>query len=100
MPRDLTPHEIERLARRRAAAKLGWYLHACVYLLFNGALLLLSHYGVGHRPWSVFPALGWGVGVVLHGIAVFVLGSGSGLRQRMIERERERLLREQDQRRP
>ena len=26
---------IERLARRRAGAKLGWYLHATIYLLVN-----------------------------------------------------------------
>lgn len=93
MPAPLSPEQIERIARRRAGAKLGWYLHAGVYLLFNGIFLLLSLLGVGHRHWSLYPALGWGLGVVLHGIAVFVLGSG--LRERLIERERERLRRQQ-----
>jgi hypothetical protein len=27
MSPPLTPEEIERLARRRAGAKLGWYVH-------------------------------------------------------------------------
>ena len=27
--------DLERLARKRAGAKLGWYLHACVYVLVN-----------------------------------------------------------------
>lgn len=94
MPAPLSPEQIEQLARRRAGAKLGWYIHACVYLLFNGTFLVLSQFDVGHRHWSLYPALGWGLGVVLHGIAVFVLGSGSGLRERLIERERERLRRE------
>ncbi|QBK04156.1 hypothetical protein DW355_04615 [Hylemonella gracilis] len=89
----LSPEQIERIARRRAGAKLGWYLHAVVYLLFNGVFLALSWLGVGHRHWSLYPALGWGLGVVLHGIAVFVLGSG--LRERLVERERERLRRAQ-----
>jgi hypothetical protein len=96
MSERLSSEEIEHLARRRAGAKMGWYLHATVYVLVNLLLLALSRHGVGHRPWSVFPVLGWGVGLALHGVSVFVLGKGSGLRERMVERERERLRRQQD----
>jgi hypothetical protein len=32
--------------------------------------------------------------LALHGISVFVLGSGGGLRERMVQKERERLQRE------
>jgi hypothetical protein len=39
--------------------------------------------------------MGWGLGLALHGIAVFLLGSGGSLRERMVARERERLQREQ-----
>jgi hypothetical protein len=85
----LTEDPIDRLARKRAGAKLGWYFHASVYLLVNLALAALSlHQG---RHWAVFPALGWGLGLALHGVSVFVLGTGSGLRERMVQRERERL---------
>lgn len=90
----LTPEEIDALARRRAGAKMGWYIHATVYVLVNLLIFSVSHYGFGHRPWSVMPLLGWGLGLALHGIAVFLLGSGSGLRERMVQRERERLQRE------
>jgi hypothetical protein len=86
--------DIERLARKRAGAKLGWYLHALVYVVVNLVMFGLSRYGWGQRPWSVFPLLGWGLGLALHGVSVFVLGTGSGLRERMVQRERERLLRE------
>lgn len=92
----LSPEEIDRLARKRAGAKMGWYVHACVYVAVNILLLALSRYGFGNRPWHVAPALGWGVGLALHGIAVFVLANGSGLRHRLEQQERERLLREQD----
>jgi hypothetical protein len=95
MNERLSPEEIERLARRRAGAKLGWYIHAVVYVVVNLGLLALSEYGMGGRRWTIFPVLGWGLGLLLHGISVFVLGSGSGLRERMVRRERERLLREQ-----
>lgn len=92
----LSPEEIEHLARRRAGAKMGWYVHATVYVLVNALLVAISHYGFGHRPWSVFPVLGWGIGLALHGVSVFVLGKGSALRERMVEREREHLRRQQD----
>jgi hypothetical protein len=92
----LTPDEIERLANRRAGAKLGWYIHATLYVLVNLFIFGISHYGFGSRPWSVFPLLGWGVGLALHGISVFVLGRGSGLRERLVRRERERIRREQE----
>lgn len=90
----LSEDEIERIARRRAGAKLGWYIHATVFLLVNLFLLALSRYGFGQRPWSVFPVLGWGLGLVLHGISVFMLGQGLPFRERLVQRERERLQRE------
>ncbi len=49
----------------------------------------------GSRPWSVFPLLGWGLGLALHGISVFMLGTGSDLRERLVQKERERLQRRQ-----
>lgn len=90
----ISDDDIEGLARKRAGAKLGWYMHALVYLFVNLVLFAFSRYGWGQRPWSVFPLLGWGLGLALHGVSVFVLGTGSGLRERMVRRERERLLRE------
>ncbi len=89
---SMTPHQIDRIARKRAGAKLGWYIHATVYLLVNAVLFLIANnFGAGHRSWSIFPALGWGLGLLLHGVAVFVLGNGSGLHERMVERERRKI---------
>ena len=95
MASPLTPEEIDRIARKRAGAKLGWYVHALVYVVVNVAMFTASVYGLRQRPWTIYPALGWGLGLTLHGIAVFLLGSGSGLRERMVHKERERLLRDQ-----
>ena len=91
----MTEEEIERIARKRAGAKLGWYAHAAVYLVVNGAMFLASFYGLRQRPWTIYPALGWGLGLTLHGIAVFLLGSGSNLRERLVQKERERLQNQQ-----
>ena len=96
MTQPPTPDAMDRLARKRAGAKLGWYLHAVVFTLVNLALFGMSNYGMGQRPWSVFPLLGWGLGLALHGISVFVLGTGGNLRERMVQKERKRLERERD----
>jgi hypothetical protein len=90
----LSPEEIERLAQKRAGAKLGWYVHAVVYVCVNLFLFAISRYAFGYRPWSAFPALGWGLGLALHGFSVFVLGGN--LRDRLVQQERERLQRQRD----
>ena len=82
--------DLERLARKRAGAKLGWYLHACVYVLVNLFLAYLSSRHSTH--WAIFPALGWGLGLLMHGLRVFALGKGTALRERLVQKERERLL--------
>lgn len=89
----MNPEDIEQLARRRANAKLGWYMHALAFVLVNAVIFVMSRHAFGDRPWSVYPLLGWGLGLGLHGVSVFLLGSGSGLRERMVQREREVLQR-------
>lgn len=78
---------LEHQAQRRASAQFGWLVHAGVYLAVNTGLLLLA-WAQG-RPWAIFPALGWGLGLALHGAVVFA--KGSSLKQRLVERERRRL---------
>lgn len=78
---------LERQAQRRANAQLGWLVHAGVYLAVNTGLLLLA-WNQG-RSWAAFPALGWGLGLAIHGLAVWA--RGSSLQQRLLERERTRL---------
>jgi len=76
--------DLERRARRRAGAKLGWYVHAAVYLLVN--LLLATIALSTGRHWAVFPALGWGLGLAIHGVVVFL--AHGGLMERLVARER------------
>ena len=82
-------HELERLARRRAGAKLGWYVHASVYVLVNLALVGMS--AARGRAWAVYPLLGWGLGLAVHGTVVWFAASGSGLHERLVARERRAL---------
>lgn len=98
MNTPLSPDEVDKLARKRAGAKLGWYIHATVYVLVNLFLFAASHYAFGTRNWSVAPLLGWGLGLALHGLSVWFLGAGGGLRERMIQRERDQIRQQQERR--
>jgi 2TM domain len=85
IPRD----PLERRARRRAGAKMGWYIHATVYLLVNIFLVLLAT--SRGQSWAMYPLLGWGLGLLIHGAVVFFVAPGGNLYDRLLEREREAL---------
>ena len=85
---------LEQLARKRARAKLRWYIHASVYVAVNVLLAALS--AMSDRHWAVFPAIGWGIGLAVHGAVVFLVAGGAGLHERLIERERSRLASQSD----
>ncbi len=90
----MTPENIDRLARKRANAKLGWFMHASVYVIVNAFLIALS---LWHgKVWAAFPLLGWGLGLAIHGVAVWFAGAGSALRETMVQRERARLVAQRD----
>ena len=86
----LTP-DLETRARRRANAKMGWYIHAFVYIAVN-SLLALGAWASG-RHGVMFPAIGWGLGLFIHGVVVFFVTGGGGLHERLVAQERERLQR-------
>lgn len=91
----MSPEEIERLARKRAGAKMGWLIHATVYVAVNLLLFAFSELGFGRRPWSFAAPLVWGLGLTLHGASVWLLEAGGRVHQSLIDRERKRLQRAQ-----
>lgn len=86
--------DLERIARRCAGAKLGWYIHAAVFVLVN--LFLMAIAAMHGRTWAFYPAFGWGLGLLIHGAVVFLVTGGAGLHDRMVQRERERLALQRD----
>ena len=89
--RPLNDDELEQLARRRAGAKMGWFMHAAVYVCVNAGLALIA-WSSG-KNWAAYPLLGWGLGLALHGAAVWLASPGATLRENLIARERAALAR-------
>jgi uncharacterized membrane protein len=86
--------EVERLARKRAGMRMGWLIHATVFVAVNALLAVIS-YGNG-RGWAIFPFVGWGIGLAIHGLVVFTALQGHGLMERLVEQERRRLAAQRD----
>ena len=86
--------QIEQLARRRAGAKMGWYIHASVYIAVNLLLAVLSMSNSPHS--AVYPAFAWGLGLAIHGFVVFLTTGGGGLHERLVQQERDRLSLQRD----
>ena len=65
-----TEHDKTRLAAERADDQIGFYINLAVYLLVNAILVGLNVQS-GEAWWAQWPALGWGMGIAGHALAVF-----------------------------
>jgi hypothetical protein len=65
--------EIYQRAKRRVGQIRGFYVHATVYLLVNVLLIGINLLTSRDHIWFIFPLLGWGIGLLAHGLSVFGL---------------------------
>ena len=61
---------ILRRAKSRAHAELGFYSHLMSYLGVMAMLALINIFTTRY-PWFLWPAMGWGIGLFAHYMAVF-----------------------------
>jgi len=84
MPND---QDVLRRAGKRVDEKLGFYIHLAIYILVNGLLIAIDLMTSPGTYWFIWPLVGWGIGVLVHGLSIFAFGGGLAIRQRMIEAE-------------
>jgi hypothetical protein len=82
-------NEAYKRAEKRVEDKLGFYTHAAVYVVVNIFLAVLNLLTSPDHKWFVWPLFGWGIGLLFHGVGVFISGESS-MKERMIERELKR----------
>lgn len=83
MNQSPAPHKAEAIAD----AHLGFLIHVGIYVVVNALLIAIN---LANRPdhiWFHWPLIGWGIGVLFHGLALFAFPQ---VRERMIERQRNR----------
>lgn len=89
-PSNPADDELLRRARRRVQLRLGFMTHALIYVLVNLGLAAIN-LATGGPQWHLGALFGWGLGLAIHGIVTLIALGGEGWRQRMLEREVERL---------
>jgi len=80
---------LRRQAERAADVKLGFRAHLLAYAVVNAGMVAINLITSPGYFWAIWPIMGWGLGVIAHGIAVFHFGGD--LRERTIEAELQRL---------
>ena len=76
-------------ARKRAREKYTFYTHLVVYVAVNLFLIAVNLFTSPQSYWFIWPLLGWGVAVVIHGARTFLLSGESATLDRMTKRELE-----------
>ena len=96
MVTQLTEEQIYAEARKRVAAKKGFYIHFIVYICVNILLVLIWAFAAGGGfPWFIFPLGGWGIGILFHFLSIFRKSSDSKSNGRAIEKEADKIKKEQ-----
>lgn len=86
----LHDRDLNRIAKHRVSLRMGFFLHLAIYTAANLVFWLVNLATTRYR-WHRWALLGWGVGVLFHGLAVFVFSEGAPIKRWMMTREMERL---------
>ena len=70
-------------AKRRVEELKGFYGNFTTYCIVIPSLALINYYTYWDHKWFFYPMLGWGLGVLFHGISVF--GYGKSWEERKIQ---------------
>jgi hypothetical protein len=81
--------DLLKTARRRANARFGFLIHLAVFIAVIALLTVINLRSSPQHHWFAFPLGGWAIGLAIHGLAVFL--NGSGLRERMVAAELRKL---------
>ncbi|HMS27074.1 MAG TPA: helix-turn-helix domain-containing protein [Burkholderiaceae bacterium] len=61
----------EEAALRHVRKIRGFYVHLAQYVIVIGALAIFNFIKSPNHIWVIWPALGWGLGLVFHGMRIF-----------------------------
>jgi hypothetical protein len=94
----MTEEDIIKKAEKRVKAKKGFYAHLSSYVISIGFFFFVNLLSSPGDWWFFWPALGWGIGLASHYIAVFgFFGSkDDDWEERELEKEIERLKRKRN----
>ena len=67
--------EVKKEQMSNSQQQKGFKSHLFAFMAINGFLVLLNLVVSPGYFWAIFPMLGWGLGLLLHGIKVYISNS-------------------------
>lgn len=80
---------LRKIAERRADAKLGFRSHLIAYVVVNAGLAVVNLLTSPGYLWFLWAMVGWGIGLVAHGLSVYAFTGDH--REKLVEKEMARL---------
>jgi len=77
-------------AKERVENKIGFKTHLVIYLLVNVLLIVINFLTSSGTLWFIFPLMGWGLAVIIHGLRAYVFSGRSMVTEKMIQEEMEK----------
>lgn len=71
MNKEITITEDEKQAIEYVKSIKEFYSHLVTYLLVITGLFVINYFTSPNYWWAVWPALGWGIGIVSHALSAF-----------------------------
>lgn len=74
-------------AKGRIEARRGFFVHLAVFASVMTMLAIINMVASPETLWFQWPLIGWGIGVLFHGLGVFVFSGRLAITDEMVERE-------------
>ena len=74
-------------AKKNVEIKISFFVHLVIYILVNGLLIIINLNTKPDILWFKWPLIGWGIGLIMHGIVAFVSLGFNNVKEKMIEKE-------------
>jgi len=81
--------EKQKAARKRAKTKVDFIRHLATYVVVMVVLIIINNVTGSGYQWWIWPAAGWGIGILAHFLKTFVFTSA--MEERLVEKEMEDL---------
>jgi hypothetical protein len=82
--------EAYQRAKKRVAAKIGFYRHLTIYIAVCILLIAINLSTSTQYLWVKWPLMGWGIAVLLHALRVFGSSGRPAITEEMITKEMEK----------
>jgi uncharacterized membrane protein len=68
----------------RLFGDLGFKIHFAAYVAVNLLLIIINLLTTPHIIWFYWPLIGWGIGIIAHGAAIYYTSNRRVTRERVV----------------